>query len=141
MNYAWNFCRRSVSDYISLEFASLRQQSGAVKLCATRTFFGDNTRHNRAQHTSAHTNGKARRLLSGQRVVAFPPLVLFPRSCVPVKLTSAALSSSSSSSSSSFSGNLRFTCESKWKLANDASGMEHAESSGYSETMLAVFRL
>jgi len=40
----------------------LREPSGAVKLRATRTFFDDNTRHNRARRTSAHTNGMARRL-------------------------------------------------------------------------------
>jgi len=125
MNYAWNFCRRSVSDYISLEFAfaSLRQQSGAWSSAATRTFFGDNTRHNRAQHTSAHTNGKARRLLSGQGVVAFPPL-LFPRS--PVKLTSAARYHRRRLRQSRISSR-----EQVWKLiarSNDASGMEYGGS-------------
>jgi len=44
-------------------FVSLpREPSAAAELRATRTFFGDNTRHNRARRTSAHTNGVARRL-------------------------------------------------------------------------------
>jgi len=39
-------------------YVSLREPSGAAEVRATRTFFDDNTRHNRARHTSAHTNGE-----------------------------------------------------------------------------------
>lgn len=65
--------------------------SVAAELRATRTFFGDNTRHNRARHTSAHTNGETHIDFSGQRVVATLSLSSSFHAFVrqPVKLTSS----------------------------------------------------